>query len=262
MRSTVYTEWTKLRTVPSSAWLLIGTVVSTVALGSLITASVNTDFCPSPVECFEDTPKLSLTGVYLGQLTVVVLAVLAMTNEYGTRMIQTTLSLAPRRYRVLSAKAIVVTAVVLVAATVGVLGSLLVGRLILPRNGFTPLHGYPPLSLGDGPTLRAAAGTVLYFGLVALLSLGVGAIVRDTAGAITTVVSLLYVLPIVAQFVPDPDVRKFLLEYAPMSAGLTIQVTVGVDLLPMRPWAGIGVLACWASAAMIAGFALFRYRDA
>jgi hypothetical protein len=72
-------------------------------------------------------------------------------------LIHTTLAAMPRRSVVLAAKA--------------VLGSLLAGRLILPGNGFTVAHGYPPLSLADGPTLRAATGSVLYLALVALLSL-------------------------------------------------------------------------------------------
>jgi ABC-2 type transport system permease protein len=88
----MHAEWTKLRTVPASAWLVVGAVVFTVALSAVATASVSASHCPSPTKCSEDTTKLSLTGVKLGQVAVVVLAVLAMTNEYGTRMIHTTLS--------------------------------------------------------------------------------------------------------------------------------------------------------------------------
>jgi ABC-2 type transport system permease protein len=88
-------------------------------------------------------------------------------------------------------KAAVVTATVLAAGAVGVVGSLTAGRALLPGNGFTDANGYPPLSLTDGPTLRAALGTVLYLGLVALLSLGVGMILRDTAGA-----ALLFIEPV------------------------------------------------------------------
>jgi ABC-2 type transport system permease protein len=260
--SAVHAEWTKLRTVPSTAWLLAGTVLGTVALGLLVTASVNTDLCPAPTECFEDTPKLSLSGVYLGQMAVVVLAVLAMTNEYGTGMIHTTLAAKPRRWSVLAAKAVVVTAVVLGASALGVLGSLLTGRFILPQNGFVPTNGYPPLSLADGPTLRAAAGTVLYFALIGLLSLGIGAAVRDTAGALTVVVALLYLVPVLAQFVTNERVREWLSTYPPMQAGLAIQSTIGLDRLPIAPWTGLGVLGCWAAAALAAGVTVFVYRDA
>ena len=69
---------------------------------------------------------------------------------------------------------------------------MLAGRLILPGHGFTATRGYPPLSLADGPVLRAACGSVLYLALIALLSLGVATAVRDSAVAIGLVLGLLY----------------------------------------------------------------------
>ena len=144
----------------------------------------------------------------------------------------------------------------------GVIGSLVAGRTILPGNGFTEANGYPPLSLADEPTLRAAVGTVLYLGLVALISLGVGTIVRDTAGAITAVLSLLYLFPLIAQFVSDPEWYERLQKLAPMTAGLAIQTTTGLDRLPIGPWAGLGVLAAYAGGAMLLGCIVFTIRDA
>jgi ABC-2 type transport system permease protein len=155
-----------------------------------------------------------------------------------------------------------VTATVLAAGTLGVLGSLAAGRAILPGNGFTAANGYPPLSLADGPTLRAAAGTVLYLGLVALLSVGVGTAVRDSAGAIVTVLTLLYVVPMIATFVTDPQWHERLEKLAPMTAGLMIQATRDLERLPLRPWAGLAVLAAYAGAAMLLGVVLFATRDA
>lgn len=73
------------------------------------------------------------------------------------------------------------------AGTVGVLGSVLAGWFILPGNGFTAAHGFGPLSLGDGPTLRAVAGSVLYLALIALLSLGLATALRDSSAAIAVV---------------------------------------------------------------------------
>ncbi len=102
----------------------------------------------SPTDCNEDTAKLSLTGVWLGQVAVVVLAVLMVTNEYATRMIHTTLEAEPRRGLVLASKASVVTAAVLVAGALGVAGSVFAARNILPSNGYTAANGYPPLSAG------------------------------------------------------------------------------------------------------------------
>lgn len=262
MRHTLRAEWTKLRTVRSTGWLLGAAVGLTVLVSLGSTAALNTDFCASPAGCDEDTTRASLAGVYLGQAAVVVLAVLAIASEYGTRMIQTTLQAEPRRLRVLLAKTAVVLSVVLPAAVLGVAGSLLVGRWMLPRNGFTPANGYPPLSLADPLTRRAAVGTVLYLALVALLSLGIGAAVRDTAGAISTVLALLYILPIVATFMTDPDWARWTLKAAPMTAGLAIQATKRLELLPIAPWPGVGVLAAYAVAAMGLGALALKLRDA
>jgi ABC-2 type transport system permease protein len=143
-----------------------------------------------------------------------------------------------------------------------VLASVLAGRLTLPGHGFTPAHGYPPLSLGDGPVLRAAAGSVLYLALIALLSLGVATIIRDSGAAIGTVLGLLYLSPIIAAVVNSPHWHNGIERYAPMSAGLTIQATTGLRHLPISPWAGLGVLAAWAAAALLAGGLLLRLRDA
>jgi ABC-2 type transport system permease protein len=145
---------------------------------------------------------------------------------------------------------------------VAVLGCVLAGRLILPGNGLTAAQGYPPLSLADGPTLRAAGGSVLYLALIGLLSLSVATIVRESAAAIGLVLGLLYLLPILLHVVTDPDWQRRLQQIAPSSAGLAIQATVGVRDLPIGPWAGLGVLAAWAAGALLAGALLLRLRDA
>jgi ABC-2 type transport system permease protein len=177
-------------------------------------------------------------------------------------MFRTSLAAMPRRTTVLAAKAAVVAVVTLAAGTLAVLGSVLAGRLILPGHGFTPAHGYQPLSLGDGPVLRAAAGSVLYLALIALLSLGAATAVRDSAAAIGAVLGLLYLFPLVAAFVTDPHWQRHLEQIGPMSAGLAIQATAGLRSLPLSPWAGLGVLAAWAAAALLTGGLLLRLRDA
>ena len=91
--------------------------------------------------------------------------------------------------------------------------------------------------------LRAAAGSVLYLALIALLGLGVASAVRDSAVAIGIVLGLLYLFPIVAAVVSDPHVQRHLQQVAPMTAGLEIQATTGLRSLPLSPWAGLGVLA-------------------
>jgi len=258
LRDALHAEWTKLRTVAGTIWLLLAVVALTVALSAAAAAAVA---CPS-AGCNQDAAKVSLTGIAFGQAVVVILAVLAVSGEYGTGMVHVTFTAMPRRTTVLAAKAAVISGSVLVAGTMAVLASVLAGRLILPGNGFTPAHGHPPLSLGDGPVLRAAAGSVLYLALIGLLSLGVATAVRDAATAVGVVLGLLYLFPIIAAAVSDPHWHRHLQQIGPMTAGLAIQTTVDLDSQPIGPWAGLGVLAAWAAAALLGGGLLLRLRDA
>jgi ABC-2 type transport system permease protein len=156
----------------------------------------------------------------------------------------------------------VVAVAVSVAAAVGVAGSLAAARAILPGNGFTVANGYRPLSLADEPTLRASAGTVLYLALVALLALGIAAAVRDTAGALTTVLLLLYAVPALASFIGNAVWQERLQRWSPLTAGMAIQATTGLDRLPIGPWPGLGVLGAYALGALVLGGAVFAVRDA
>jgi ABC-2 type transport system permease protein len=258
LREALHAEWTKLRTLSSTGWLLLGVIAVTVVVSAAAAAATR---CPSGVACPVDTTKLSLTGIEAGQAVVAILAVLAISGEYSTGMIRTTLTAMPRRAGVLAAKATILTGLVLAGGTVAVAGSLLAGRLILPGHGFTPARGFPLLSLAEGPVLRAAAGSVLYLALIALLSLGTAAAVRDSGTAIGVILGLLYLFPIVAQVV-NPHWYRHLQQIGPMTAGLAIQATTGLRSLPVSPWAGLGVLAAWAAAALLAGGLLLRLRDA
>ncbi|MEU2022704.1 ABC transporter permease subunit [Streptomyces sp. NPDC016469] len=256
--SALHAEWTKLRTAGDLGRLLLLAVALTAAVGCGTVKAVK---CPD-TGCGQDAVRLALTGVTVGQAVVAILAVLAVSGEYGTGMIRTTLMAMPDRTTVFAAKAAVLTAVVLAAGTAAVAASLLGGRLILPGSGFTEAHGYAPLSLADGPTLRAAVGSVLYLVLVALLGLGVATAVREAATAIGIVLGLLYVFPVVAQVVNDPEWQRHLQQLSPMPAGLAVQATVHLDALPIGPWAGLGVLGAWAATALLVGGLLLRGRDA
>jgi ABC-2 type transport system permease protein len=258
LREALHAEWTKLRTVPGTIWLLLAVVALTAALGVVADAATS---CPSG-GCQVDPAKTAFTGIYLSQAIVAILAVLAISGEYGSGMIRVTLTAIPRRTTVLAAKAAVVTGLVLAAGAVAALASVLAGRLILPGHGFTAARGYPVLSLGDGQVLRAAGGTVLYLALIGLLSLGVAAAVRDSAVAIGVVLGLLYLIPIIATVVGSSGWHRHLQQLAPMTAGLAIEATTGLSSLPISPWAGLGVLAAWAAAALLAGGLLLRLRDA
>ena len=255
----LHAEWTKARTVAGPGALLLAAAALTAAIG--VAAANATGGC-SGRGCQVDPAKVSLTGIYLGQAVVAIVAVTAVSGEYSTGMIRVTLAATPRRWRVLAAKAAVVGAATLATGAVAVLASVLAGSALLARHGIDAAHGYEALSLGHGAVLRATAGSVLYLGLIALLGLGVAAMIRDSAVAIGTVLGLLYLFPIVASFVGDPVWHRHLDQLSPMTAGLYIQATTNVATLPLTPWQGLGVLALWAAGALLAGGLLLRLRDA
>jgi ABC-2 type transport system permease protein len=254
----VHAEWTKLRTLPGPGWLLLAAAALTAAVGAIAANAVT---CPAGI-CQIDPAKVSLTGIYLGQAVVAIVAVTVISGEYSTGMIRLTLAATPRRWRVLAAKAAVVSAVTLATGAVAVLASVLAGGLLLGRHGITAAHGYEALSLGNGPVLRAAAGSVLYLALIALFSVGVAAAVRDSAVAIGMVLSLLFLFPILSSVITSPGLHRHLEQLSPMTAGLYIQATTNLHSLPLTPWQGLGVLAAWAAGAMLAGALVLRFRDA
>jgi ABC-2 type transport system permease protein len=108
---------------------------------------------------------------------------------------------------------------------------------------------------------RAAGCAALYLTLVALLGLGVTAALRDAAAATGTVLGLLYLFPVAAGLA-GPAVQRRLEQAGPMTAGLDSLATAGVGGLPLTPWQGLGVAALWAAAALLAGGAALRWRDA
>ena len=227
----LHAEWTKLRTLASTGWLLLGVVAVTVGVSAATAAAATCSFSG----CQADPAKLSLTGVQAGQAIVAIIAVLAVSNEYSTGMIRVTLTAMPRRLTVLAAKAALIAVLVLAAAATAVLASVLAGRLMLPGHGFTLAHGFLPLSLRDGPVLRAACGSVLYLALIALLSLGLATAVRESAVAIGLVLGLLYLFPIVSSVVGNQHWQRHLEQISPMTAGLYVQATVGLKVLPLTP---------------------------
>jgi ABC-2 type transport system permease protein len=265
----LHAEWTKLRTLASTWWLLLAAAALTVGVGAAVAASYHCAGGPgagvsgcAPAATGADPARISLTGVDLGQVVIALLAVLAVGGEYGTGMIRVTLAATPRRLTVLAAKVLVVTGWALAAALVAVAGSLLAGRLILPGRGLSAANGYVVPTLLNGADLRAFGGSVLYLALIALLALGVTTAVRDSGVAIGLVLGLLFIFPILAAVVPSQDLSRHLEQIAPMNAGLDIQATVGLPALPLTPWQGLGVAALWATGALILGAVVLRFRDA
>jgi ABC-2 type transport system permease protein len=260
-------EAVKLRSLRGTIWSALAIVGLTVLLSAFVCASVDTQG-GAVAGGDEDVVMLSLSGIYLSQIAVVALAVTAVTSEYATGTIRTSFIANPRRRTVLCAKAAVVGATVLAVGVVATAASYLAGRAILPGNGFTAANGYPPPSLAEAPTLRAVLGGAVYLALLALLSLGAGAILRHTAAAISAMLALLFVPLLALSFLP-PGLWEPVQRFAPLTAGLAVQSTTGsLELIagraarPVGPLAGLGMLAAEAAVVLLAAAWLIGRRDA
>ncbi|MGN6680952.1 MAG: ABC transporter permease subunit [Streptosporangiaceae bacterium] len=254
----VHAEWTKLRTDAGPGRMLLAAIALTAGVGALAANAVS---CPAG-GCQIDPAKVSLTGVYLGQAIVAIVAVTSVSGEYSTGMIRLTLTAVPRRWQVVAAKAAVVSVSTLAAAAIAVGAALLAGRLLLYGHGITPAHGYQAISLAAGPVLRAASGSVLYLVLIALLGIGIGAAIRDSAASIGLVLGLLYMFPLISGLVANEPLQRHLNQISPMTAGLYVQATTNLRALPLTPWQGLGVLAAWVAGALLVGGLVMSLRDA
>ncbi len=255
-------EWVKLRTVRSTAWSLL-TLVGVSALFSALACWESETMGGSPGRPGDNDIVLdSLAGIWFGQIGAAVLAVLAITSEYSTGMIRTTFAASPRRRAVLAAKATVVGAAVLVVGLATSAVCFLFGQEILQGNGFTYENGYPGQSLADAETFRAVAGSAVYLAMLAVFSLGVGTILRHTAGAITIVLAVVLAPVIAIGFLPE-HVAEWFEKYSLMGAGLSIQQTVErPDNIPLGPWGGLAVVTAYAAVALLFAVVSIARRDA
>jgi ABC-2 type transport system permease protein len=254
VRRAIRAEWAKAWSDPATPWLLAALVVLTMAVSGV---TIGTARCPAAA-CGQDPARLGLAGVYLGQAVAALAGVLALGGEYATGMIHVTLTAIPRR-RLLVAKALVLTGPVLVASALALGAAMLASVIVLPGHGFTAGHGY---DLAGWATARAWCCATVYLTLVAVLGLGVAAVVRDSAVATGVVLGLLYLFPIAATAIGDQAVARRLDQIGPMSAGLDSQTTIDLHGLPLAPWAGLGVVALWAAGVIAAGGVLLWLRDA
>ena len=191
--------------------------------------------------------------MFLAQLAVGVLGVLAVTSEYATGQIRATFGATPQRITVLVAKAITFAAIVLAVGLVASFGAFFVGQAIFASRGLGA-------SIGDPGVLRAVSGGALYLTGIGLLGVGVGTLVRRTAGATAALVGLLFIVPIVAGFLPS-SFQETVGKYLPAQAGMSI-FNVVPDPRALSPWAGFAVLLTWALVALAVGGVLLVRRDA
>jgi ABC-2 type transport system permease protein len=255
-------EWVKLRTVRSTAWSLLVFVGISILFTSLLTSGSSTEGGSPGHGGDNDIVLDSLAGVWFGAIAAAVLAVLVITSEYSTGMIRTTLLANPRRRTVLAAKTVIVGGVVLVLGLATSAACFQIGQWFLRGNGFNYDGGYPAVTLADHEALRAVLGTGVYLGLLAVFALGVGAVLRHTAGAITVVLAALLAPVIALTFLPD-SIADWVERYCLMGAGLAIQQTVvRDDSIALSPVRGLLVAAAYAAVPLLLALWLIGRRDA
>ncbi|PRH77064.1 ABC transporter permease [Streptomyces solincola] len=246
-------EWTKIRSVRSTLWTLGVMIVLMTGVGlfsAMVVAAVDAE------DGMGGDPVLVLgfTGVLLGSLCVVTLGVLTITSEYGTGMIRTTLTACPSRARVLTAKAVVFF---LLALTVTTATAALVAVLQTAIVGGAPASGEE--------WLRATVGAGLFVALLGLLSLGVGALVRHSAGAITVMVGIILLPLVAAMFMSYEsmyEVREFLFQYSIPSLLVAVYADSGL-LAEGGPhgWTPLAVLAGVTAVVLAGAYLALDRRD-
>lgn len=255
----MHAEWTKIRSVRSTVWTLVIFVVVCIGFTALITWLTETHWygpkaAPRDLRAIADPVGFILgTGVGLGQLAIGVLGVLVITSEYSTGVIRASLLAVPRRLPMLAAKAVVFAVLLLVVTEIVAFCSFFVGSAIL--------HAHVPVSLSGSGVTRSVVGAGLYLTVLGLLALAIGTMIRHTAGAISTIIGVVFVLPILSGLLPS-SWGAHINAYLPEQAGTLITHTHEQSGDLLSPWQGFGVLCIWTVLALAAAAYLLERRDA
>jgi len=257
----IRSEWIKLRSLRSTVWSYVFVVVLTLGMAllmSLTTASGvgGTDIASltgdAETQLFVQS---SVFGIYLAQLVVAVLGVLVITGEYGTGMIRSTLAAVPTRLPALAAKAGVLFVSTFIVGLVSTVGAYLVSTAVYSGYGLSA-------SLTDPDLLLPILGGALYLALLAAFALGVGTIVRSSAGGIGIVLALILVVPTILGMIPA-DWAQTTATYLLSDAGSNLfapAALTGPDSL--TPWQGLLVSLGWVAASGTGAAVLLVKRDA
>ncbi|HEY4458180.1 MAG TPA: ABC transporter permease subunit [Pseudonocardiaceae bacterium] len=254
----IRSEWLKFWSLRSSLYSMVIAVVAMIGLDCLFAYATVSRYNqqrllhPNAALHFSASDT-AMRGYLLVQLVVGVLGVLVVSGEYGTGMIRSSLAAAPKRLPVLWAKAIVLAAIVFVATTISSFIAYYAVQPILNTDGL----GY---SLTSPGMLRAVFGVGLYVTGVGLLGVGLGWILRHTAGAIASLFGLLLILPSVSELLPDTW-QPHIVPYLPSNAGSQL-ASASPDPTGLAPWTGFGVFCVWIVVAIVAGVVVLRRRDA
>jgi ABC-type transport system involved in multi-copper enzyme maturation permease subunit len=250
----IRSEWVKLRTLRSTYITLAVTLVLFIGISALVCGVRAAHWPPrDPHDALTFNPVFtSLIGVQFAQLSVGVLGVLMFSGEYSTGMIRATLTAVPKRLPVLGAKLLVFSAVIAVISLVSSFAAFFAGQSLLSAKHIQTTLSAPGVT-------REVIGAALYVVVVAVLAVALGAILRSTAGGISCLVGLFFVLPPIMDVLPT-SWSNTIGPYLPQAAGQALWARP--DGAHLAPWAGFGVFCAWAAAAvLLAAVALLR-RDA
>jgi ABC-2 type transport system permease protein len=248
-------EWTKLRSVRSTFWALTVTVVLGIGLGAVISAATAHSYAKFSVsqKLSWDPTGVSGAGMAIAQLAIAVLGVLAISSEYSSGMIRTSLIAVPKRGRVLAAKSLVFAGVTFVVGEVTTFVAFFVGQALISGHA-------PHAALGDPGVARAVAGGGLYLAALAVLSVAAGALLRHPAAAIAAMMAVVLVLPLIAEALPD-SWRNPVTEFWPTQAGNQI-TSVYHSAHTLQPWPGFGVMCLFVAIVYAIAWTLLDRRDA
>jgi ABC-2 type transport system permease protein len=238
----VRSEWTKLRSVRATWWCTALYLLVVGGSGWLAAASTDTPARPAIAV------QTALTGFGVGQLALVVLGVLAVSAEFASGMVLVSLTTVPRRTRLLLAKTVVVAVwCLLLSALLAVVCALAARTLTAVPGGVRP---------GDPAVLRTLGLQVAAAGLVGVLSVALGAVLRSTAGAVGIGTALVLVLPPAFALAGGELASR-------VSQGLPA-LRVGEDafVAVATPWpVGMAIVAAWALGVWVLGAVLIERRD-
>ena len=253
----VRSEWIKLYTVRSTYWTLLVAGVGMVAFGAVLCAAYARHYggLTAPARRAFDPAAYSLSGFFLAQLAIGVLGVVIITSEYATGSIRSTFAAAPQRSTVLAAKAAIFTATAAATGIISSFAAFYAGQAILSGKGIQA-------RINDPDALRSVLGAGLYLAVLGLLALGLGTLIRRTAGAVVAVIGMVIILPVLVQGLSS-SWQDAITRYLPSAAGQTIigdtKFTPTVPLL--APWLGFALLCAYAAAVLIAAGIVLNRRD-
>lgn len=247
-------EWTKLRSVRSTYWSLFVTLLLIIGIGILVCVIFNARWPHlAPHERADFKPlRANLAGVNFAQLAIGVLGVLVITAEYSTGMIRATLSAVPKRLPVLWAKTAVFAAVAFALSLPAVFIVFFAGQSILSGQHIN-------ISISHPGVVRALVGAALYLMVMGVFGLGLGAILRSTAGGISALAGIVFVLPPIIGLFPASFANS-VDPYLPSNAGGAVW-TITPDPNTLAPWAGFAVFCGYAVASVLIAAVLMARRD-